>query len=70
MQLRLPNILSEPYVGLSGPAVEQKLVGIDASEADRYYEICMQSSDEIIEEWVVWFIWCRASKQRRSYRKL
>ena len=22
------------------------------------------------EEWVVWFIWCRASKQRRSYRKL
>ena len=39
----------EPYVGLSGPAVEQKLVGIDASEADRYYEICMQSSDEIMK---------------------
>lgn len=38
----------EPYVSFSGPAVEQELVGIPASEADYYYEICISSSNEII----------------------
>lgn len=38
-----------PYVSISGPAVEQKLAGIDAEEADRYYKLCMEASDEIMK---------------------
>lgn len=37
-----------PYLSISGPAVDQKLVGIDASEADVYYKICMDASDQIM----------------------
>ncbi|WP_199768722.1 RagB/SusD family nutrient uptake outer membrane protein [Sphingobacterium sp. HMA12] len=38
-----------PYVSFSGPAVDLKLVGIDASEADRYYSECIAASSEIIK---------------------
>lgn len=35
---------------LSGPAVSQQLVGIDPSEADRYYQICIEASRKIMDE--------------------
>lgn len=38
-----------PYVTISGPAVEQKLVGIDVAEADRYYKICIEASDAVMQ---------------------
>ncbi len=34
---------------LSGPAVDQKLVGMDASEANRYYEACIEASAAIMD---------------------
>ena len=37
-----------PYVSFSGPAVEQGLVGISVSEADRYYDECISAAREII----------------------
>lgn len=35
---------------LEGPAAEQGLVGIPASEANRYYEICINVSKEIMDQ--------------------
>lgn len=37
-------------VTLEGPAVDQGLVGIEASEANRYYEICINASLEIMNQ--------------------
>lgn|SRR5690554_13394 len=34
---------------LSGTAVDQKLVGLDASEADRYYLACIEASEAIMD---------------------
>jgi hypothetical protein len=33
---------------LSGPAVDQNLIGMDASEANRYYEECIKASEAIM----------------------
>ena len=38
-----------PYVFLSGPAVDQKLAGIDAVHADTYYAISMEASKQIMD---------------------
>lgn len=38
-----------PYVGLSGPAVSQKLAGMDALLADTYYAICLDASKQIMD---------------------
>lgn len=38
-----------PYVGISGPAVSQKLAGMDALLADSYYEICLDASKKIMD---------------------
>src|SRR5690606_19666341 len=34
---------------LSGTAVDQKLVGLEASEADRYYLACIEASEAIMD---------------------
>lgn len=36
-------------VTLSGPAAEQKLVGIDATMANKFYQICLESAAEIMD---------------------
>lgn len=38
----------QPYVSFSGPAVEQELVGIEASLADTYYDACIAAAREIM----------------------
>ena len=38
----------QPYVSFSGPAVDQKLVGIEVISADHYYDECISASQEIM----------------------
>lgn len=38
----------QPYISFSGPAADQKLIGIEVIEADRYYDECIQASLEIM----------------------
>lgn len=38
----------QPYISFSGPAADQRLVGIEVIEADRYYDECITASLEIM----------------------
>lgn len=38
----------QPYVSFSGPAVDQKLVGIEVISADHYYDECISASQGIM----------------------
>ncbi len=39
----------QPYVSFSGPAADQKLIGIEVVDADHYYELAMDASLQIMD---------------------
>lgn len=38
----------QPYISFSGPAADQKLIGIEAYKADKYYDACIDASLQIM----------------------
>ncbi|MCS2387385.1 hypothetical protein NXV57_03415 [Bacteroides thetaiotaomicron] len=43
MQASVAKFTHQPYVSFSGPAVDQKLVGIEVISADHYYDECISN---------------------------
>ena len=43
--LPVAKFTHQPYVSFSGPAVDQKLVGIEVISADHYYDECISSRE-------------------------